>query len=107
VAGVDVVDTHAPMHALVSTVRMRLAPADALASAPEVVVYGTAGAFGWDEHFRPFAVDVFARQTAALILVRASDQALGIGVDPTGAFGLVHNRAQQRFMRGDRAPEDL
>jgi hypothetical protein len=84
-----VVDLPGPVHALVTTVRMRLAAAEALAGAPDVVVLGVAGAWGWDEHFRPFAVDAFARRNVALLLARASEAAILIGVDSTGAFGLV------------------
>lgn len=68
---------------------MRLAAPESLASAEDVVVFGTAGGHGWDEILRPVAIEVFSRPNAALILSRSAGNSILLGVDPSGAYAQV------------------
>jgi hypothetical protein len=84
---VGIADGSGPFSAsLVHSVRMRLAPADKIATSPDVVLWGDAP----HEGALPTAVRLVVGQGAALVLVTTTDGAnRAIRVDPSGAFEAV------------------
>lgn len=72
-------------------VRLRLAPLDELARAPEVVVFDP-GAFdpsAMDDNLQQVRLDVRARGNHAWLLVHRNGEWIPIHVDPDGTFGPV------------------
>jgi hypothetical protein len=81
---VGIADGSGPISpSLVHSVRMRIAPIDRIATAPDVVLWGDSEHGGVD----PTAVRLFVGQGAALVIVTTSDGAnRAIRVDPSGGF---------------------